>query len=402
MRRFLSASIAALLVAGLALAFAAEAKGPFRERAQDRFDALPDATKSAGLDRADHARMFGKLTYDASTGHASGRFVSFDVDAASGTISNYRQAAWNLTFFSSVTIAPWTKADDPRVHGAVLVLHGEDTLVRAHNNPLTLLGYHAGNASATVTFHTAPGVTVDFANATNHTVRVFGKVGNVTYHGHLVLGGNGTITANANTVTLGLVPHGDAFFFAHPTNGGLFADTLHDLINAVANGRGGTVLNVVNVNGQAVEEQESLGDVDATTQSIGDGHLAVAVSGTGGGKVVVVDVDRDTLNGTPDKIVVKLDGVNLTRVSSAALATATEASVNVTETATGVELSVFVPHFSDHTIDATTGATSTNDTGGTSPSPSPSPTPTSSSTPGFGLALLAGAAAVAAIALRRR
>lgn len=396
---------------------------------------LSENARSRGLARAEEAKLFARLTY--AEGNATGRFVSFGLDPATGTLTSYAVrhgggagAAPNATLlFSRVTPGGFAGNGTPQVHGARLTLAGANGTLAVHNNPTALLNLRGANL--TVTFDAAPGVT--FSSDVNRTVLVTAGA----FHGHVMTLGEDVdvrVTNASLTVATG-AQGGGILFAAHPGDGGLATANLHAVRDVAASGRVGGLLTVVNADGSAVTDAVHLG-VTMRARNVGQGRANVTVSSDDPeSRAVVVLLDSTVVNLTAPgaDLTVTLDGRAIPRAPRAAsvLEGTLQASwhaTNATDGRGGVQVLVHVPGFSEHHIGIAATAAGTTPpapgvtptpTAGT-PTPSPtgatptptagtptptggSPTPAAPETPGFGapLALLAGLGAAVLVARRR-
>lgn len=308
---------------------------------------LSETARARGLARAEEAKLFGRL--DFSNGNATGRFVSFGLDAATGAVRDYTVRSGNNStlFLASVTPTNWTANGTPRVTGSVLRMDGGDVTLRAHNNPTAILVYRGSNA--TVTFTAGPNATITPDN--NRTATL--AVGNA--HGHVVLHGEGTLAASGATVTVTLGRHGAALFMAHPADAPLATANLHAVRDAIANDKVGGILSVVNADGRPLTDATYLG-VDMRARDVAPGRLNVTVnSPEPAGRSVVINVDGNLLNLTTPgvNLTVTLDGQRLNPAPNASaaaqgLAIGTYHATNAT--GGGAQVVVHVPGFSEHVI----------------------------------------------------
>lgn len=397
---------------------------------------LSETARTRGLERAEQARLFARFTY--ANGNASGRFVTFTLDPATGALTNYAVLANNSTsaFFARVAPTGFTGNGTPKVHGATLVLDGGNQTFAAHNNPTGLFAYRGENVS--VAFTLAPGANAT-AESGNRSAQV--TVGNL--HGHVILNGNGTLNVSATTITATSAdPMGGVLFAAHPSgpDAGVATANLHAMRDAVAQGRLGGILSVVDADGAAVGDATYLG-VAMRARNVSQGRVNVTVSSPDpAGKSVVIQLDGSIVNASQlASLAVTLDGRAIPRAANATNAllsapgTPGAAWFVSNGTGGGVQVIVDVPGFSEHDIGiSTTAATgpvattpiastpggtvpATGTPAGTSPaatSPATGATPTPTGTtgneggekgsPGFGLALLVAALAAVAVLARRR
>lgn len=326
---------------------------------EQEFNNLSETARARGLARAEEAKLFGRL--DFANGNATGRFVSFGLDAAAGTVRDYTVRSGNNStlFLSSVTATGWTANGAPRVTGSILRMDGGNVSLAAHNNPTAILVYRGANA--TVTFTAASNATVTPDN--NRTVTV--AVGNV--HGHVVLHGEGTLAASGATVTLTLGSHGAALFMAHPGDAPLATANLHAVRDAIAADKLGGVLSVVNADGRPLTDATYLG-VAMRASDVAPGRLNVTVSSPEpAAKSVVINVDGNVLNLTTPgvNLTVTLDGQRLNAAPNATAAAQGLAigTYHVTNaTGGGAQVVVSVPGFSEHVIGLSTQAAGTGTT----------------------------------------
>lgn len=426
----LSLLVALVLVGAAAPALA---KGPgeraqaAREMDERDFNNLTAAAREQGLARAESAKLFARWSYGA--GNATGRFVGFTLAESTGAITGFALRGNNTTtpVFASVTPTPFAGNGSAKATGSVLHLAGGDASLAAHNNPLGLLRYSAGNATLGVSY-----VLADGANATLNGTQALVSLGSL--HGHVVVQGNGTLELSADNRTLvASVPAGGAVvFMGHPGDAPSATSALHDVKDAIASGQLGAITTVVDAGGAPLEERASFG-VTARASSVGKGRANITVSSDDPtGKAVVVNLDGSIIPpGDVGKVNVTVDGVRAARASSLGAvlrgSNATNATVFVNRTDTGVQIVIYLPHFSDREVSITTASATTTAptvattsptsvvTPTTSPSSpttasptttaTPSATPTAeggNDTPGFGvLAALLGVA-IALLAARRR
>lgn len=384
---------------------------------------LSETARARGLERAEQAKLFARFTYQDGT--ASGRFVTFGLDPATGALSDYGVRVNNSTstFFTSVTPQGFDGNGTPRVHGARLALDGGDQAFSAHNNPTGLFAYRGDNVSVTFTLPDGANAT---AEADNRTAMIV--VGSL--HGHVILNGNGTLTVAGTTITATSTDAtGGVLFAAHPAgpDAGVVTANLHAMRDAMARDRLGGILGIVNADGEAVTDATYLG-VAMRARNVSQGRANVTVSSDDpAGKAVVLHLDGSVVS--PEQLAnltVELDGRAIPRAANATNAllgaAGTPAAAYFVTNATGaVQVIVSVPGFSEHDIGITTTATTgtgpvvtspaTGTPAGTSPATgSPAPTGTATGgtdgedndSPGFGLALAVAALGAVAVLLRRR
>lgn len=385
----------------------AGASAAAQAHAESDFNNLSADAREKGLAHAENARLFAKWSWDNATSTATGRFAQLTVDASTGGLANVTLTSNNTTtpLFASVTPTGLAVTDAARVTGSLLRFGGANFSFSAHNNPVAMWTYRV-DVDTNFTITAASGASL--VNDTNRTFRV--NVG-TALHGHVIIGGNGSYALSGGSATIIVPANGSLTFLGHPSDLGGFAANaaaLHQLKDAIASQRVGGIASIVNENGSAVEDREFLG-VEVHAKSVKNGSADITLSSTDpASKAVVLHLDNSIANGT--NLTVTLDGQKVPSAASesdALSGAGGAASVFVNKTATGIEVIVNVPHFSDHDLTiasadtSTTPTTTTDSTSGTTPATT-SPSTTSKPAPGFGLVLAVVGLAGVAMLLRRK
>lgn len=351
---------------------------------------ISEAKKEMGLAKADEHRQFAKFQYDATSGNATGRFVTFKLLTPTGTIQNFtvKNGTASTEFFDAITPSTYTAGDTPYVTGAVLHIPSTNLTIRAHNNPTTLTSWQSGVNGLNVTFKLHAGATLP-ANATKDVKVTIGSL-----HGHIVTNGNATPVFGSGQVMVKLDKGEKVMFRAHPS-GVAATQNLHDANAAFASGKLGAVVTVADGGGVAIEDIES-NDVDVETTHIENQHVMLeADASVTGSRVLFIMIVKGTIDGSKlDRLIIKVGGAAAQKVSTAANATAsTMATYSVTDTVNGTQFVINVPHFSaqDVNIDQRE-ASSATDSGAAE----------AKRTPGLGLLAIAAALGLGGLAGRRR
>lgn len=381
-------ALAALLVLLVVAApLLAEAKGPPRDAQMDRMRDMEGwanmsaAVREKAMDHAERGRHFAAFAY--ANGTASGRFVAFGLDDATGAVTNFtlkgRDAQGAL--FASIAPSPFRLDAPPQVQGATLRAGAGDADFAAHNNPTGLFEYRAGNGSLGVALTPAPGA--NFTQEGNRSWRVEAT----PFHGHLVLTGDANATLSGSMLQVSLGPGGALHFLGHPYDMGPAGEQLHAIKDAWANGRLGAMMSLVNAEGTPAMERMEVG-VRMSPKDVGHGFANVTLeSDDAEGKAVVLDVDG-TIAPDPANLELRLDGQVLPRAASAdAVLNGTAAGYYAYATDDGAQLLVNVPHFSNHLLALATVSGSATE---------------SPKTPGLPALAVLAVAGLAAWALRRR
>jgi len=387
--------LAVMLVVGIVAAFtlphALAQSGDRTDRMRQRWENMPEEKRERAMAMAEKGRMFSKCTY-LGNGTVQSRFVQFHYVKETGQIHDLTvRTDRNETtrFFSEIEPTPFSATKNPDVMGAVFRHQADNLTIRGHCNPTAVFGWWNHNGTHAITFTLAGNATASAVNGTTNEVRV--SVGST--HGHILASGNGTIVLVGQDVTVTLGPNDKAMFRAHPNMGQ--AKTLHEQNRAFRMAKLGAVVNLVNVDGDAVTDSEDV-DVETEAQEVSHGHVKLVARGNvHGNRVIFLTVDSETLDvHAIARIHVTVGGAAAANATNAsAVQDAMGAAVFVTETDGSVQLIINVPHFSDQTIEVQQAGS----TGGAGASGGE----TKTGTPGFGLVGLLVALVVVA-AVRRR
>ena len=306
-------------------------------------------------------------SFNYSNGVAKGRFVDFDINPESGVITNYQVNG--TTVFSGVSYSDSTTGK-VMVRGASLMYFGlgehiEPPANWSHNNTIfksSWLMLHAHDNPAgilhiveygenTITYTLGNGITAE--KTSNHTVSINGTV-----HGVLVFTGSASVTGKQVIINLGT---NDFQFGNYTYRGGSvvfirtslwhFNEKLRQkIMNAIANGKvGGEIMIHGNredfmnytygFHAQVMKEEQNMVKIQVQSES----HM---------GKVVLIDINKTQMQyNSNHKITVKIDGNELKMTSETdVLAGGTEGKYAVVDNGNFVTVMVYVPHFSEHTV----------------------------------------------------
>lgn len=314
----------------------------------------PDSAKQRrekARQMAQRAGLFARFTYQ--DGHAEGKFLSFNLSEDTATVSEYTLThnGTATAFFSEIAPANFTREDPARVAGSQLMLRGEGLHLQAHNNPTGLLRYTATkDAGSTVTFRLADDASA--GQVVNESL-INVKAGDRT--GQIILAGNGTLTAAAGQVTAQLAGSGSILFKAIPLGGSpAEAKQARALSQATAKGKLGASMRLAGVNGTPAAEAANF-TVNASAREATEGRARVEVtSNESQGKVVNLAIARSTLNASaPDDVTVQFDGAPVTpeaTIDEVVNATGDTPRAHVLVTNSTVEVTVYVPGFSTHSL----------------------------------------------------
>jgi hypothetical protein len=358
-------------------------RDPEKDHRKQAWDRLTPDQKQKGMERAERHGLFSRFDFDAATGMATGRYVSFHIVAGTAAIHDVTaiDGARSTLFLEAVEPAG-ANGGSVETMGAILRDDASAVELTAHNNPTAGIVWVA-QANVTLTFRLPADAVLD-TQADPREVRFV--VG--TPHAHLLTTGAGFTRSGLN-LTVQLQEGEKAAFRAHPSRGG---ETLHQENALFTTGRLGAQLRIADADGVAAEDGTEL-DVRATTREIQRGRVVVEVaSDQHDARVVVLTVDSGTLdaNGT---FAATLNGTALARAEAAGLQPGQFAAV---PSGTGMSTTflVYVPSFSSYAL-AITSVSGSGGGEGTGTEPT-------SGAPAPGVALALAALALAGLALRRR
>ncbi len=323
-----------------------------RARSQaDHWQNLGAEKRAMAQERAEQARLFSLFEY--ADGELNGTFMSLSFDEADGTLSDVRVHDGNVTAttFTEVTVDPFQADGDPLVAGAVFHAFADNLTLSAHNNPTAQLRYTAGQAT-NVTFTLAEGLTHNEAGPALRFDTAEGP------HFHMVLGDeNSTLTVSDDnsTVEASLAPGASLSVLTHPSQASAPSANLHERILALEEENLGAEMSVVNANGTPASEVSEYGVSMRATRADNGTVEAEVESNETRGRAVILNVDEADLNGSaPEEITVSLDGQAIEATANARTvleaSPGTPAQFAVTGSEGALQVTVFVPGFSVHTL----------------------------------------------------
>jgi hypothetical protein len=303
-------------------------------------------------------RLFGPIEYDNGT--VTGFFFKFNFNESTGTITNYSVRYGNemLRVFDNIEVSDFT-AENVKVVGSIFVASDETHRIIAHNNPTALL-HIMTNSSAEISIAIPEDFKIEQINSNNTCLDTIYRITKDDFVGAIGIS-NGAASFEENEEGTYLHVSGNdthLFFRMRP----YFQETglsMHaHLMNAVIEGRICAEIRVMVHNGDAIYDAQiydhryTLRIVSAVQNRV---TLQVA-SEQHEGRLFLFVLDNDTIN-VSNQLRVKLDGNDVGRANSMS------EILNATGTSTsdaryyGFEIDglqyllVYVPHFSEHTIE---------------------------------------------------
>ncbi len=307
--------------------------------------------------------IFSLLSY--SDGVADGYFISFLLNESTGTVSEYnmKTGTGSVEVFDSITIAGFDPYA-PRVQGAVMLLNNETVQTIIHDNPTGMFHVVANNTPTAVSFKLAEGVSVSQVILGSEDAPL-GNREAVIVSKDVV---QGVITTDDGSLT---VESGDAgtfvnitfvddhaMFRARPVFAHGNMNNNQAVLQAVVQDRIGCEISLMVRDGSTMYEvmeyqhQFRLRVLDAERNRI---TLQVS-SEDPAGKVVLMTMDRQTLETRNAELAVMIDGVAVAQTSNpldvlyASGSAPEDAVFTVLQDGETSQFLVYVPSFSTHSL----------------------------------------------------
>ncbi|WP_052309851.1 hypothetical protein [Aciduliprofundum sp. MAR08-339] len=307
-----------------------------------------------------HHGLIGEFQYN--NGMVVGKYVNFTVNPRTGEISDY--SVNNVTVFTSIDYKNGGMGKI-RVSGAKFFylgawehlnwseknLNGGWRLIQALDTPVGIL-HILTHGSDVITYTLAPGIN---ATLENSTVVLSGKVSAYIF----VSNGNVSVGENRITVTTGsyMDSHGrrhstTSVLFMEPRNLNIPGEMKKMLMREFERGKiGGEMY----INAHSAEFVNYTSGLEAKLAMRERNHIRIDISaeGVNGSRVIMINIENGTLNLTAHhKLVVKFDGKVINETTPQELFNGGyEAKYSVVEDNGTMTLLLYVPHFSEHTLD---------------------------------------------------
>lgn len=304
-------------------------------------------------------KIFGPLNY--ANGSIEGYFIAFEFNESDGTITNYsvrNGISSMLQVFDEVNIQNFSSGN-VKVVGSIFMANDELHRIIAHNNPTAML-HILVNGSGNISMALAKDLDVEQVNCDDSCLDATYKISTESFSAIIGVA-NGTVElAEINNATHMMISGFDmhVFFRMRP----YFQQTglaLHEkIMNAIMHGRISAEMRVMMHNGDAVYDAQVY-DHRYTMRLVSaeENRLRIQVSSENHeGRLFLFAIDNETAT-TTNQIRVTLDNNEMTRAGNLddildkTGSADSDASYYHLE-ADGVQyLLVYVPHFSEHTID---------------------------------------------------
>ncbi len=326
--------------------------------------AIASASEEHGMGQNHGGKaMIGGFTY--SNGFVNGTFVNFNIDEKSGVITSYKVNGTEVFEKVSYSSADTGKI---RLHGAMLMYYGIGAgtgMNWSHHNIFNvnwrLIAVHDNPAGAMhIVVYGNDGITYTLANGESanitgrHIITISGEEsGHIIYTGTASISGNEIhISFNNTDFTFGNhTYHGGSAIFIG-AHGWHFNHRLRQMIiNAIEKGKMGGELRIQKNKADFMNYTYGL---NARVKMNKENHVQVTVeSENHEGKVIMLTFNKSNMQyGNNHKIIVKIDGkkIQLTNDTNV-FSGGTEGKYAVYSNGNQVTVFVYIPHFSDHTVD---------------------------------------------------
>ncbi len=320
------------------------------EMAGEEMEAMFNESVACGL--------FGNISFHS--GMASGHFVSFQFDESSGLFNDYTMKDGNreIHIFDSIQFED-SDIQTIDIYGSIIMIGGDSTRIMVHDNPVGLL-HATTEGSMEMTFDLAAGMKIseDYSKiigADSESIVIFSE----GFRGVLMTAdGHMDIDQEDSTITVNIASdNGSLIFRAKPMG----PHNMHHeqvLMEAFMKGRIGGEASVMVRNGSAIANTMSYQhQFQIELMEAQRNNFEFNISSEGHeGKVVLVNVDSDSLKLDDRKISVSIDGKDVSRAynlldvlysNGTALE---EANYMVVQNNSTTQLMVYIPSFSAHTL----------------------------------------------------
>ncbi|MDD1747187.1 MAG: hypothetical protein LUQ16_05435 [Methanomassiliicoccales archaeon] len=322
-------------------------------------------------------QLFGH--FNLTDGVADGKFITFAFDESSGDVSDYalKNRTGEVTFFDSIQILGFTPSN-VSLHGAVMLIQNDSIQAIIHDNPTGMYHVVSNETNTSVSFLLAPGMNalplspevsernerdgdngetemMDGTNCSRSAVAVFGDG---AYGVISTDDGNITIeTSGQGTYVNVTVSYDHVMFRAKPvfSHHHMNEDAI---LTAISEGRVAGEISLVLRNGvTSYDTMEYRDEFRLQLLSTERDRIRIQVEDQDHkGKVVILNVDQQTLDSQKGELILELDGApiktttNPLEVLYADGSDSSDAVYCVMESEGVSQFLVYVPSFSIHQL----------------------------------------------------
>jgi len=260
--------------------------------------------------------MMGQLDY--INGDAAGDFISFELDETTGAITNYTLVTEDgeTVVFDSVSVTDLAPIE-VSVQGSVMLIRGDDVQIIVHDNPTGMIHIIANSTVAKVSFVASEGIEVTEGET---GYREFVTV-NGTGVDAVIATDDGIISMNeleGQTVLSITMDDNHAMFKAIPAFEHRNSVSEQALLQAFVQSRLAGEISVLFRNGSAIyNTMEYQYHFRIRLKEAQQNRIVLQVSSEDHeGRLVVMNMDRETLELQEREVIVKMDGAAVTKSSS--------------------------------------------------------------------------------------
>ncbi|CAC11754.1 hypothetical membrane protein [Thermoplasma acidophilum] len=328
------------------------------------------------IDHFEHRINGYKFTYNSTTGLVNGKFLNFTFYKTNQTIANYFDRLSNLTVFKNITAMAVGNQGFQFYSGMYVgnIFYDSSAYysLMVHDNPALQSTFMLVNG--TIHFNVSKGIAITERNFTfNDRFDYNAEAGNMSmamqqdvyggawfvflsaphFYGMMTFAGARNVTVNGTQITAETNGTMIVSFVSPPglSNG---VKNFAPMTYALEHGKLGMQIAIEKVNSTLTNITLDLNtSINAVIKSASSSGVVINVnSSQSHGTVIAVYVSSSVLNAS--KLIVKFDGSAAVQVSASALVnetSTTTAYYNVTADGNGSLVMIYIPHFSDHTID---------------------------------------------------
>ncbi len=305
------------------------------------------------MEDMEHKMYIGGFQY--FNGRVTGEYVSFNVDEKSGEIWNY--TVNNVTVFTHISCEKET-VGRTWVAGATFIYMGESLgmntwdrknmsfnvnwkFIHAHDNPVGVL-HIVTYGEDEITYELGEGIN---ATLVNSTIVLSGAV-----DARLLIS-NGITNITDSEIKIKTMENGTtSIIFVEPTRWHVPEKIKNVVMREIQKGRIGAEMYIGEKNEDFINYSY---EMKAHIMHREKNHIRLQISSENSeGKVMIMHVEKNMLQYDAEhRIRVRLDGKNITEANVDEVMNANEAKYAVIDDGDSVSIMVYIPHFSEHTID---------------------------------------------------
>ncbi|MGC8609117.1 MAG: hypothetical protein ACP5UV_04510 [Thermoplasmata archaeon] len=342
---------------------------------------LNDQSIMNGFKMYNHYANGFRFNYNSKTGSVSGRYASFNFYKDNGTINSFFDNISHITVFNNITMRgngslPSIMMVTSPVVGNMFYYGNSTYAFAVHDNPSIQSSFTINNGS--ITMNVSRGITIKNETAAirsgfTSSLNANGNVANMTmgfdqqvnagttfirlngtgFYGMIyIIGGNATIRGNEIKIT---TKNTSIVSFIAPPGLQRMYPGYNAFQYAMEKGRLGLQMSLEMVNSTITNYTVYLNNsINAIVKSAQNGKVVIDIdSSQHSGTVIAVFVSNGVIHNST-KMTVKFDSSLAVKTTASSLVnetSTTTAYYNITTTANGSLVLIYIPHFSTHTLE---------------------------------------------------